>query len=86
MTDEERRRAHQARKEYPETERAFERVKSAMAVKLFETPLSATAERERLYYSVQALVAVQKALMDAMGQGQDAIDDYIKSLAATEAQ
>jgi len=77
-------RETQARREYPETKAAFARVRDAMVQQLFRTPLGGQAERERLYSSVQILDAVEKALIDAMGQGSEAIDEFIKNLATTE--
>ena len=72
-----------ARREYPETKAAFTRVRNAMVERLFKTPTDAAAERERLYATVQILDAVEKALIAAMGQGSEAIDEFIKNLATT---
>jgi hypothetical protein len=80
--DELKGRALAARKEFPATDEAFSRVRTALVVRLFETTQGQAPERERLYHAVQALDAVRDALLAAMGQGQAAIDEYVKALGA----
>lgn len=80
-----RKRALAAKKEFPATDEAFARVRAALVMRLFETAQAQKDERERLYQTVQVLDAVHDALLAAMGQGQQAIDDYVKGLASTSA-
>ena len=63
------RRAAQAKLELRETEKAFEAVRQAMIGRLFDSPLSSTAEREQLYLGVQALTAVRDALIGVIAAG-----------------
>jgi hypothetical protein len=79
-------RALAAKKEFPATDEAFARVRAAMVSRLFETAQGQAPERERLYQTVQVLDAVRDALLAAMGQGQAAIDDYVKSLAGNQSE
>jgi hypothetical protein len=81
-----KKRALTAKKEFPATDEAFARVRAAMVSRLFETAQGQAPERERLYQSVQVLDAVRDTLLAAMGQGQQAIDDYVKSLAANQSE
>lgn len=74
------------RREFPETQAAFAKVRAAMVLRLFATKTNATEERERLYFSVQTLDAVEAAMTLAMGQGSDAIEEYAKSFATTDAE
>lgn len=82
--DELKAREARTRREFPETQAAFTRVRAAMVARLFKTPTSAAAERETLYLSVQTLDAVEAAMTQAMGQGSDAIEEYAKSFAITD--
>ena len=75
-----KKRALAAKKEFPATDEAFARVRAALVVRLFETAQAQAPERERLYQTVQVLDAVREALLGAMGQGQQAIDAYVKAL------
>ena len=75
-----KKRALAAKKEFPATDEAFARVRAALVTRLFETAQTQAPERERLYQTVQVLDAVRDALLAAMGQGQAAIDDYVKAL------
>jgi hypothetical protein len=76
-----KKRALAAKKEFPATDEAFARVRAALVSRLFETAQAQKDERERLYQTVQVLDAVREALLAAMGQGQQAIDDYVKAIA-----
>jgi hypothetical protein len=71
-----------AKREFPASDEAFSRVRAALVTRLFETAQAQMPERERLYQTVQVLDAVRAALLGAMGQGQAAIDYYVKGLAA----
>ena len=87
MTEEElRKRSIAVKREFPETEAAFDRIRSAMVSKLFLTPMGATDRREKLYYAVQTLDAVKAAMIEMMGVGSDDIEKYIEQIAATAAQ
>ena len=79
-----RKRALAAKRESPATDEAFARVRAALVSRLFETAQPQKDERERLYQTVQVLDAVREALLVAMGQGQVAIDDYVKALAKAD--
>jgi hypothetical protein len=69
-----------ARREYEQTESAFAQVRAAMVERLFQTPVAASDERERLYLSVQTLDAVREALMTAMTTGD--IERYVEEISA----
>ena len=72
------REAQAAAREFPATEAAFAKVRAAMVKRLFETPNTADAERERLYFAVQILDAVKGELVSAMSQG--AIEEYAERI------
>lgn len=76
-----RKRALEVKKEFPATDEAFARVRAALVARLFETAQAQAPERERLYQTVQVLDAVRDALLLVMGQGQQAIDEYVKEIA-----
>ena len=69
-----------ARKEYPETQAAFGRVRAAAVEKMFATLPSQPEKREELYRLVHILDEVERELMAAMGQGNDAIEAYVETL------
>ena len=75
-----KKQAFAAKKEFPATDEAFARVRAALVVRLFETAQAQAPERERLYQTVQVLDAVREALLGVIGQGQAAIDEYVKTL------
>jgi hypothetical protein len=52
-TEELRKRALAARREFPATDDAFARVRATLVVRLFETAQGQAPERERLYQTVQ---------------------------------
>jgi hypothetical protein len=73
-----------ARKEYPETKAAFDRVRAAAVEAMFTTLPSQPEKREELYRLVHILDAVERELLAAMGQGNDEIERYIEGLAGEE--
>lgn len=80
MSDALKARETAARKEYPETKAAFDRVRAALAGKMFETQPGETAKREEFYRFVHVLDQVQSELLSAMGQGSQEIEAYIDGL------
>lgn len=80
MTEALKAREKSARKEYPETQAAFGRVRAAAVEKMFATLPSQPEKREELYRLVHILDEVERELMAAMGQGNDAIDAYVETL------
>jgi len=67
------RKANRAAIEYLETAEAFALTRQALIDKWAGSDLSAGAERERLFYSVQSLDAVQKVLLQVIDSGKIAI-------------
>ncbi len=63
-------RGEAAAREYAETERAFASLREAMVKRLFDTPLAAAEERERLYHAVQTLDAVRMAVRQVIDSGR----------------
>ena len=80
MTEALKAREKAARKEYPETQAAFGRVRAAAVEKMFATLPSQPEKREELYRLVHVLDEVERELMAAMGQGNDAIEAYVETL------
>lgn len=86
MTEEQARKAKAQAREFPETMEILARVRAALAERVFLTPVSAHQEREDLYTRVQALDAL-KTEMEALlanNAGEQAIQEYVESLATTE--
>lgn len=75
-------KAHEqaARREYPETKAAFDRVRAAAVANMFKTGPAETEKREELYRLVHILNQVEEELVFALGQGSDEIAKYIESL------
>lgn len=71
-------RERAARREYPETKAAFDRVRAAAVESLFASPPGEAARREELYRTVQLLERVERELLTAMGS--EAIEDYVAGL------
>jgi hypothetical protein len=67
-------RAGRVRREFEETQAAFDAVRLAMVETLFATAVDRAAEREKLYLGVQVLDAVRKSMMDAISTGE--IEEY----------
>lgn len=76
--DELRQRASAVKREFPETQAAFDRVRQAARDNLFKTKPNEVEKREEIYRLVNLLDAIQQELLDAMGQGSEAIEDYVK--------
>jgi hypothetical protein len=84
MTEEEiKAREAQARREYPQTKAAFDRVRAAATENIFKTKPTEQEKREEIYRLVQILDEVERELLTAVGQGSEAIDEYIKSIGTT---
>lgn len=84
MTEEERLKAARQKREFPETMEIMDRLRSALADRVFKTPVSARDEREDLYTRVQALDALKtemKTILTATAS-EDAVEEYLKGLAA----
>ena len=73
-------RAKAVKREFPETDAAFGRVRQAMIERLVTSPVTAAEEREKLFLSVQVLDAVRKSLVDAIGLGSEAIEHYLRDI------
>lgn len=80
MTEALKAREKAAGKEYPETRAAFGRVRAAAVEKMFATLPSQPEKREELYRLVHILDEVERELMAAMGQGNEAIEAYVETL------
>ena len=80
MSEALRAREKAAGKEYPETQAAFGRVRAAAVEKMFATMPSQPEKREELYRLVHILDEVERELLAAMGQGNDAIEAYVETL------
>lgn len=71
-------RAERTRREFNETDAAFQAVRDAMVSRLLGSSVTETEIRERLYFGVQVLDAVRKAMMDAISTGE--IELYAESI------
>jgi len=69
-----------AKKEFPETQAAFARVRAAATEKIFATKPGESEKREEIYRLVSILDAVERELLAAMGQGNEEIESYIEGL------
>lgn len=69
-----------AKKEYPETQAAFARVRAAATEKVFATKPGEREKREEIYRLVSILDAVERELLSAMGRGNEEIESYIERL------
>lgn len=70
MSDEAIARGQRAEREFKEVEAAFDAVRAACVARVFETPTSASDQREQLYMAVQSLDAVRKAMRMVIDNGQ----------------
>ena len=73
-------RESRARREYPETRAAFQRVRKAAVDRMFQTRPNEAEKREELYRLVHILDSVEADLMAAMGAGSEEIETYLKML------
>lgn len=73
-------REAKARREYPQTMAAFDRVRETAVKKLLATLPSEAQKREELYRLVHILDTVQRELLNLCGQGSVEIEKYIESL------
>lgn len=86
MTEEQARKAQAQSREFPETMEIMDRIRNALAERVFKTPVNAVQERENLYLRVQTLDAM-KAEMESLLAGtasEKAVQEYVSSLATTE--
>ena len=70
MTTDAIHRGERAAREFAEHDAAFAALREAMVKRLFESPLSAGDERERLYHAVQTLDAVRMAVRQVIDSGR----------------
>jgi hypothetical protein len=85
MTEAEARKAQAQAREFPETMEIMDRIRSALAEKLFKTDVLDKSTREEIFLRVQTLDAMKQemeALLAASASEQD-ISQYIESLATT---
>lgn len=73
-------REQAARREYPQTSAAFDKVRENAVKKLLATLPSEAQKREELYRLVHILDTVQAELASLCGQGSAEIEKYIESL------
>jgi hypothetical protein len=78
--DEIKRREQAQAREFPETIALFDRIRAAMAERLFATPLGAAVEREMLYTKVQALDALKGEMVALLNANPEAVDLYLRSV------
>lgn len=69
-----------ARREYPQTSAAFDRVREAAVKNLIASKPDEAAKREELYRLIHILDSVQAELASLCGQGSAEIEKYIESL------
>lgn len=86
MTEDEARKAKSQAREFPETMAILGRIREALAAKLFHTAVLDKDTREEIYLRVQSLDAMQDemAALLASNAGEEAIKDYVESLAKPE--
>jgi len=71
-----------ARREYPQTSAAFDKVRETAVKKLIASKPDEAAKREELYRLIHILDSVQAELASLCGQGSVEIEKYIESLNA----
>ena len=69
-----------ARREYPQTMAAFDRVRATALEKLIASKPEESGKREELYRLIHILDSVQAELASLCGQGSVEIEKYIESL------
>lgn len=62
-------RAHRAYNELTETQGIFEKLRAAMVERLVSTGVEQSALREKMYFGLQTMNAVEKALREAVDAG-----------------
>lgn len=85
MTEDEARKAQAQAREFPETMEIMDRIRAALAERLFLTEVLDTKSREEIFLRVQTLDAMKQemtALLAANASEQD-IEAYIEQFATT---
>lgn len=85
MTEEQAREAQAQAREFPEALKIIDRIRAALAERVFQTAISAQQEREDLYTRVQALDALKSEMESLLANSasEKAITEYIESLATS---
>ena len=73
-------REQAARREYPQTSEAFDKVRAVAVKNLLASKPDEAAKREELYRLIHILDSVQAELASFCGQGSAEIEKYIESL------
>lgn len=83
MTEDQAMKARAQAREFPETLEIIDRIRSALAAKVFETPISAKDIREELYLRVQSLDAMKTEMQSLLtaNSSEEAIQAYAAELA-----
>lgn len=80
MTDNIKAREQAARREYPQTSAAFDKVRETAVKNLLASKPDEAAKREELYRLIHILDSVQAELHSICGQGSADIEKYVESL------
>lgn len=82
MSEDIKTREAAARREYPQTSAAFDKVRATAVEKLIASKPDEGQKREELYRLIHILDSVQAELLSLCGQGSQDIEKYIESLKA----
>ena len=85
MTEEETLKARAQAREFPETMEIMDRIRSALAERLFKTEVLDTKTREEIFLRVQTLDAMKLEMSSLLAAkaSDDQIAAYIKELATS---
>jgi hypothetical protein len=83
MTEDQALKAAAQNREFPETLEIIDRIRNALAAKVFETPVLARDVREELYLRVQSLDAMRTEMQNILtaNSSEEAIRAYAEKLA-----
>lgn len=86
MTEEKAQKANAQSREFPETMEIMDRIREALAGKLFQTKVLDSQVREEIYLRVQAIDAMKSEMTKLLAEnaGERAIQEYAERLATTE--
>lgn len=83
MTEDEKRKLQAQTREFPETVEIIDRIRDALAARLFKTAVLDSKSREEIYLRVQSLDAMKEEMQRILAEGasEKAIEAYAASLA-----
>lgn len=85
MTEDKFHKAQAQAREFPETMEILDRIRAALAEKLFQTAILDKAAREEIYLRVQSLDAMKNEMQTLLAgnASEEAMREYAESLATT---